>query len=151
MPQQRIFGPSMLPDTFSRFVAWRVENKKVFFIRFLMTLVFCRSTNLKVIAGLVFFPYIFWLDFKSKEELMLQPQTVSEHEHDMQDTSSDESLPNINSDNESSSEDESWNSSEDDARLQIPPPNRKESKVSRKGSTASEHSHYGTVRAILLC
>ncbi|CEF70041.1 Transient receptor potential cation channel subfamily M member 1 [Strongyloides ratti] len=48
------------------------------------------NPNLKVIIGILFFPSIFTIEFKSKEELMLQPQTAAEHENDLYDTSSSE-------------------------------------------------------------
>ncbi|XP_068894196.1 transient receptor potential cation channel trpm isoform X10 [Tenebrio molitor] len=38
-----------------------------------------KNTNLKVIMGLLFAPYILKLEFKSKEELQLMPQTTEEH------------------------------------------------------------------------
>ncbi|XP_063918520.1 transient receptor potential cation channel trpm isoform X4 [Zophobas morio] len=38
-----------------------------------------KNTNLKVIMGLLFPPYILKLEFKSKEELQLMPQTTEEH------------------------------------------------------------------------
>ncbi|BES91248.1 Transient receptor potential cation channel [Nesidiocoris tenuis] len=38
-----------------------------------------KNTNIKVIFGLVFPPYIAKLEFKSKEELQLMPQTEEEH------------------------------------------------------------------------
>ncbi|CAG9862478.1 unnamed protein product [Phyllotreta striolata] len=38
-----------------------------------------KNTNIKVILGLIFMPYIFKLEFKSKEELQLMPQTTEEH------------------------------------------------------------------------
>lgn len=38
-----------------------------------------RHSDLNILAGLLFPPYILCLDFKSKEELLLQPQTVREH------------------------------------------------------------------------
>ncbi|KAG8229410.1 hypothetical protein J437_LFUL000931, partial [Ladona fulva] len=38
-----------------------------------------KNTNLKVVLGLLFPPYITRLDFKSKEELQLMPQTEEEH------------------------------------------------------------------------
>ncbi|KAK9736430.1 hypothetical protein QE152_g12513 [Popillia japonica] len=38
-----------------------------------------KNTNLKVILGLLFPPYILRLEFKSKEELQLMPQTAIEH------------------------------------------------------------------------
>ncbi|CAH1966850.1 unnamed protein product [Acanthoscelides obtectus] len=38
-----------------------------------------KNTNIKVIMGLLFMPYILKLEFKSKEELQLMPQTTEEH------------------------------------------------------------------------
>ncbi|XP_050299656.1 transient receptor potential cation channel trpm isoform X2 [Anthonomus grandis grandis] len=38
-----------------------------------------KNTNIKVIMGLIFPPYILRLEFKSKEELQLMPQTTEEH------------------------------------------------------------------------
>ncbi|KAG5896745.1 hypothetical protein JTB14_031725 [Gonioctena quinquepunctata] len=38
-----------------------------------------KNTNIKVILGLFFMPYILKLEFKSKEELQLMPQTTEEH------------------------------------------------------------------------
>ncbi|XP_074037016.1 transient receptor potential cation channel, subfamily M isoform X5 [Leptinotarsa decemlineata] len=38
-----------------------------------------KNTNIKVILGLIFMPYILRLEFKSKEELQLMPQTTEEH------------------------------------------------------------------------
>ncbi|KAJ8947842.1 hypothetical protein NQ318_009987 [Aromia moschata] len=38
-----------------------------------------KNTNLKVIMGLIFLPYILKLDFKTREELQLMPQTTEEH------------------------------------------------------------------------
>ncbi|XP_023311043.1 transient receptor potential cation channel trpm isoform X3 [Anoplophora glabripennis] len=38
-----------------------------------------KNTNMKVIMGLIFMPYILKLEFKSKEELQLMPQTTEEH------------------------------------------------------------------------
>ncbi|VEN52666.1 unnamed protein product, partial [Callosobruchus maculatus] len=38
-----------------------------------------KNTNIKVILGLLFMPYILKLEFKSKEELQLMPQTTEEH------------------------------------------------------------------------
>ncbi|XP_072379429.1 transient receptor potential cation channel trpm isoform X4 [Diabrotica undecimpunctata] len=38
-----------------------------------------KNTNIKVIMGLLCMPYIFKLEFKSKEELQLMPQTTEEH------------------------------------------------------------------------
>ncbi|XP_017773710.1 PREDICTED: transient receptor potential cation channel trpm isoform X3 [Nicrophorus vespilloides] len=49
-----------------------------------------KNTNLKVILGLVFPPYIFRLEFKTVEELQLMPQTQEEHlENDDDDDSSE--------------------------------------------------------------
>jgi hypothetical protein len=49
------------------------------------------NSNLKVILGILFPPSIFLLEFKSREELMLQPQTAAEHQDDINDTSSSSS------------------------------------------------------------
>lgn len=38
--------------------------------------------------GILFPPSIFFLEFKSREELMLQPQTAAEHEQDINNSSS---------------------------------------------------------------
>lgn len=54
------------------------------------------NANLKVLAGLFFPPSIFLLHFKSREQLLLQPQTAAEHDEDLVASSS------------SSSEDESF-------------------------------------------
>ncbi|XP_056632797.1 transient receptor potential cation channel trpm isoform X6 [Diorhabda sublineata] len=51
-----------------------------------------KNTNIKVILGLLCMPYIFKLEFKSKEELQLMPQTTEEHmelENDDDDDKSD--------------------------------------------------------------
>ena len=37
-------------------------------------------SNGKVLFCLLFLPAIFWLEFKTREELLLQPQTAAEHE-----------------------------------------------------------------------
>ncbi|XP_066244869.1 transient receptor potential cation channel trpm isoform X10 [Euwallacea similis] len=55
-----------------------------------------KNTNIKVIMGLIFPPYILKLEFKSKEELQLMPQTTEEHlelENDDDDKSDSEKNP----------------------------------------------------------
>ncbi|KAL3288297.1 hypothetical protein HHI36_002745 [Cryptolaemus montrouzieri] len=55
-----------------------------------------KNTNLKVILGLLFPIYILNLEFKSKEELQLMPQTTEEHmelENDDDDKSDSEKTP----------------------------------------------------------
>ncbi|XP_049817373.1 transient receptor potential cation channel trpm isoform X2 [Aethina tumida] len=55
-----------------------------------------KNTNIKVILGLIFPPYILKLEFKSKEELQLMPQTTEEHlenENDDDDKSDSEKNP----------------------------------------------------------
>ncbi|KAL1512762.1 hypothetical protein ABEB36_002294 [Hypothenemus hampei] len=55
-----------------------------------------KNTNIKVIMGLIFPPYILRLEFKSKEELQLMPQTTEEHlelENDDDDKSDSEKNP----------------------------------------------------------
>jgi hypothetical protein len=37
------------------------------------------NSNLKVLLGLIFPPFIAFLEFKTKDELLLQPQTAAEH------------------------------------------------------------------------
>lgn len=45
---------------------------------------------LQVILGILFFPSIlFLLEFKSKEELQLMPQTMEEHIQELEDSDSD--------------------------------------------------------------
>lgn len=44
-----------------------------------------------MILGIFLFPSIAFLEFKSKEELQLMPQTVEEHIQDMEDSDSDTS------------------------------------------------------------
>ena len=92
-----------------------------------------RHTNIKVIVGLLFPPYIFYLDFKSKEELMLQPQTVAEHEHDMRDTSS-------------SSDESTSGSSSDECDTSDGEHKQQRNRKISQASTDSEHSLYGTVK-----
>ncbi|CEF69851.1 Transient receptor potential cation channel subfamily M member 1 [Strongyloides ratti] len=66
------------------------------------------NSNLKVIMGILFFPSIFALEYKTKEELMLQPQTAAEHENEVYDSSSSEDdTDTSDSDNSSSSDDDS--------------------------------------------
>ncbi|XP_076268057.1 transient receptor potential cation channel, subfamily M isoform X2 [Rhynchophorus ferrugineus] len=55
-----------------------------------------KNTNIKVIMGLIFPPYILKLEFKSKEELQLMPQTTEEHmelENDDDDKSDSDKNP----------------------------------------------------------
>ncbi|ERL88775.1 hypothetical protein D910_06157, partial [Dendroctonus ponderosae] len=55
-----------------------------------------KNTNIKVIMGLICPPYILKLEFKSKEELQLMPQTTEEHlelENDDDDKSDSEKNP----------------------------------------------------------
>ncbi|CAN8029440.1 unnamed protein product, partial [Ixodes persulcatus] len=48
-----------------------------------------KNVSLKVIFGLLFPPTVLWLEFKSKEELQLMPQTEEEHYLDLQDDEED--------------------------------------------------------------
>ena len=43
----------------------------------------------QVILGILFFPSFFFLEFKSKEELQLMPQTMEEHIQSQEDSDSD--------------------------------------------------------------
>uniref|UniRef100_A0AAF5I2G4 TRPM SLOG domain-containing protein n=1 Tax=Strongyloides stercoralis TaxID=6248 RepID=A0AAF5I2G4_STRER len=63
------------------------------------------NSNLKVIMGILFFPSIFALEYKTKEELMLQPQTAAEHENDVYDSSSSEDDTDTSDSDSSSSSD----------------------------------------------
>lgn len=65
-------------------------------------------SNLKVVCGLFCPPTIFLLEFKSREELMLQPQTAAEHENDINDSSSSSSSSgsSSSSDSDCSSDDD---------------------------------------------
>lgn len=56
--------------------------------------------------GILFPPSIFFLEFKSREELMLQPQTAAEHEQDINNSSSSSS-GSSSSDSSSSSDTDS--------------------------------------------
>uniref|UniRef100_A0AAF5D5N7 TRPM SLOG domain-containing protein n=1 Tax=Strongyloides stercoralis TaxID=6248 RepID=A0AAF5D5N7_STRER len=62
------------------------------------------NSNLKVILGILCIPTIFFLEFKTREELLLQPQTAAEHEEDINDcdSSSSSSSSSESSDSESS-------------------------------------------------
>ncbi|VDK52174.1 unnamed protein product [Anisakis simplex] len=70
-------------------------------------------SNLKVVMGLLCPLTIFLLEFKSREELMLQPQTAAEHENDINDSSSSSSSSSSESD---SSSDSDYSSDEDSAQ-----------------------------------
>uniref|UniRef100_F1KQ20 Transient receptor potential channel n=1 Tax=Ascaris suum TaxID=6253 RepID=F1KQ20_ASCSU len=67
-------------------------------------------SNLKVVLGLLCPLTIFLLEFKSREELMLQPQTAAEHEDDINESSSSSS-----SSSESDSSSDSDYTSDDDS------------------------------------
>ncbi|VDM50893.1 unnamed protein product [Toxocara canis] len=66
-------------------------------------------SNLKVVLGLLCPFTIFLLEFKSREELMLQPQTAAEHEDDINESSSSSS----SSSESDSSSDSDYSSDED--------------------------------------
>ncbi|CAJ0570983.1 unnamed protein product, partial [Mesorhabditis spiculigera] len=69
-------------------------------------------SNAKVLMGLFLPATIPTLEFKTKEELLLQPQTAAEHEHDMNDT--------LSSSSSSSSEDSSSGSENTDSEDDMP-------------------------------
>uniref|UniRef100_A0A2C9JU93 TRPM SLOG domain-containing protein n=1 Tax=Biomphalaria glabrata TaxID=6526 RepID=A0A2C9JU93_BIOGL len=46
-----------------------------------------KYSTIKVILGIIFPPFLFALDFKTKEELQLMPQTVEEHLDELEDAS----------------------------------------------------------------
>uniref|UniRef100_A0A0N4ZLR6 Transient receptor potential cation channel n=1 Tax=Parastrongyloides trichosuri TaxID=131310 RepID=A0A0N4ZLR6_PARTI len=66
------------------------------------------NSNIKVIMGILFFPSIFALEYKTKEELMLQPQTAAEHENEVyyDSSSSEDDTDTSDSDSSSSSDSE---------------------------------------------
>uniref|UniRef100_A0A7E4V2Z3 LSDAT_euk domain-containing protein n=2 Tax=Panagrellus redivivus TaxID=6233 RepID=A0A7E4V2Z3_PANRE len=64
------------------------------------------NSNFKVIVGLLCPPTIFFLEFKSREELMQQPQTAAEHEDDINDTLSTSSESDASSSSSSSDSDD---------------------------------------------
>ena len=52
----------------------------------------CNSVSVhQVVLGILMPPSILWLEFKTKEELQLMPQTVEEHIQDIEDQESDSS------------------------------------------------------------
>ncbi|XP_064607878.1 transient receptor potential cation channel subfamily M member 3-like isoform X2 [Liolophura sinensis] len=59
-----------------------------------------KSTSLKVILCILFPPYIQALEFKSKEELQLMPQTMEEHLDDLEDAADNADRISLNSFNE---------------------------------------------------
>lgn len=67
------------------------------------------QSNLKVLSGLVFFPIILQLEFKSRQELLNQPQRAVEHQQDIAEVTS----------SSSSSADESTDSSDSDSNAEI--------------------------------
>uniref|UniRef100_A0A0N4ZG74 LSDAT_euk domain-containing protein n=1 Tax=Parastrongyloides trichosuri TaxID=131310 RepID=A0A0N4ZG74_PARTI len=69
------------------------------------------NSNLKVILGILCIPSILFLEFKTREELLLQPQTAAEHEEDINDSDSSSS---DSSSSESSDSESSEDSSDDD-------------------------------------
>ncbi|EJD74757.1 CBR-GON-2 protein [Loa loa] len=75
-------------------------------------------SNLKVLFGLFCPLTIFLLEFKSREELLLQPQTAAEHENDLNDSSSSSSSSGTDSSSDSdfSSDDELQDNEQDGER-----------------------------------
>ena len=45
--------------------------------------------HVQVLAGIIFFPFILFLEFRTRAELQLMPQTVEDHIQDMKDSDSD--------------------------------------------------------------
>uniref|UniRef100_A0A914YEB2 Ion transport domain-containing protein n=1 Tax=Panagrolaimus superbus TaxID=310955 RepID=A0A914YEB2_9BILA len=83
------------------------------------------SSNFKVVLGLLCPPTIFFLEFKSREELMKQPQTAAEHEDDINDS-------------DSSSDDSSDSSSSGDSDYEY---DAQHGPQNRRVSTESVHSN----------
>ncbi|KAK0425602.1 hypothetical protein QR680_009283 [Steinernema hermaphroditum] len=68
------------------------------------------NSNLKVILGLLIPFFIFALEFKSKEELALQPQTAAEHEDDVNNYYASSASSSSSSDTDSSSSSDEYDS-----------------------------------------
>ncbi|KAL3120637.1 hypothetical protein niasHT_007929 [Heterodera trifolii] len=62
------------------------------------------NSNIKVLMGILFPPSIFLLEFKSREELLLQPQTAAEHQKDINESSSSSSDSSSSSSSDSESD-----------------------------------------------
>ena len=62
--------------------------------------------------GIIFPPSIFLLEFKSREELMLQPQTAAEHQDDILSTSSSSSESSSSSSSSDTDSDEGGDQSD---------------------------------------
>ena len=82
-----------------------------------------RNTAIKVMLCLLLPPYILALEFKSREELSLMPQTLEEYlvDHEDTDTSSNSSSSSNNDSSSSSSDSDSDSTESDDnhSRLTI--------------------------------
>nr|QHX41567.1 transient receptor potential cation channel subfamily M member 3-like [Octopus vulgaris] len=63
-----------------------------------------KNTALRVILGIFLPPYILLLEFKSKEELLLMPQTMEEHLDDMEEEASENDRVSISSFDEAENE-----------------------------------------------
>ncbi|KAI6241208.1 Transient receptor potential channel [Aphelenchoides fujianensis] len=103
------------------------------------------NTNLKVIMGLLCWPSLLLIDFKSAEELRRQPQTAAEHADDS-DTDRDTDSIGSRSRSSSSSSTSSSSSSSDESTTEA---NRHLSfNQRRRVSTSSAHSnHFGLFRS----
>uniref|UniRef100_A0A0K0FFJ9 LSDAT_euk domain-containing protein n=1 Tax=Strongyloides venezuelensis TaxID=75913 RepID=A0A0K0FFJ9_STRVS len=119
------------------------------------------NSNLKVIMGILFFPSIFALEYKTKEELMFQPQTAAEHENEIYDSSSSEDDTDTSDSDSSSSSDSDSESNQHGAKSffgsnqslhfsSILPSrlrrSKKESKQQRRQSMDSSSSHLTSIR-----
>uniref|UniRef100_A0A0N5C7H5 LSDAT_euk domain-containing protein n=1 Tax=Strongyloides papillosus TaxID=174720 RepID=A0A0N5C7H5_STREA len=119
------------------------------------------NSNLKVIMGILFFPSIFALEYKTKEELMFQPQTAAEHENEIYDSSSSGDDTDTSDSDSSSSSDSDSESNQHGAKSffgsnqslhfsSILPSrlrrSKKESKQQRRQSMDSSSSHLTTIR-----
>ncbi|CAD6184963.1 unnamed protein product [Caenorhabditis auriculariae] len=91
-------------------------------------------SNVKVVGGLVMPLSILMLEFKTREELLNQPQTAAEHEQDLNDSSSS------SGNSSSSSEDSSSSSFEDDYDDELTPGETVKDRRSRKQSHGSVSS-----------
>jgi transient receptor potential cation channel subfamily M member 3 len=58
-----------------------------------------KNIILKVVAGLLFFPAIFMIPFKSAKELQYMPQTQEEHENELE-NKEDDNISNVSNDDQ---------------------------------------------------
>ncbi|CAC5414386.1 TRPM3 [Mytilus coruscus] len=99
-----------------------------------------KNSSLKVIMGVLFPPAILWLDFKSREELQLMPQTMEEHLDELESEASDAEMSfSINDEQDMFSDDMNIGSSKESiAKTQDKPAN---GNLSRQNSQMTDNSN----------